>query len=151
VSAAANRACGIPVAALAASVGLAVSAGAVHDGAAPWEAALVRLQVRLERDWLDAPTREELSTAGLTAEILRQASRDGRILLLPGGVALGAGAPQAAHERLATLPARWSTSQARRSLGTSRRVVVPLLEHLDSLGVTRRVDTVLRELNALST
>jgi selenocysteine-specific elongation factor len=137
--------------ALADSVGLSVSEGAVHGGAAPWEAALVRLQARLERDWLDAPTREELSTAGLTAEILRQASRAGRILLLPGGIALGAGAPRAAHERLATLPARWTTSQARQALGTSRRVVIPLLEHLDSVGVTRRVDTVLRELNAPAT
>ena len=46
--------------------------------------------------------------------------------------------------RLAELPQPFSASQARELLGTTRRVVIPLLEHLDRLGQTRRVDANLR-------
>ncbi|MFT4163965.1 MAG: SelB C-terminal domain-containing protein [Microlunatus sp.] len=37
------------------------------------------------------------------------------------------------------------TSGARQALGTTRRVVIPLLEHLDSRGWTRRLDAGHRE------
>ena len=46
---------------------------------------------------------------------------------------------------LAALSQPFTVSQARQALGTSRRVAVPLLEHLDSRGWTRRVDGSLRE------
>ncbi len=36
-------------------------------------------------------------------------------------------------------PARFSTSQARSTLGTTRRVIVPVLEHFDSTGLTQRI------------
>ena len=39
----------------------------------------------------------------------------------------------------------FTLSAARQALGTTRRVAVPLLEHLDSRGWTRRVDGSLRE------
>ena len=42
---------------------------------------------------------------------------------------------------LARLPQPFTLSEARRALGTTRRVAVPLLEHLDRRGWTRRVDT----------
>ena len=45
---------------------------------------------------------------------------------------------------LAGLPQPFTMSQARQALGTSRRVAVPLLEHLDDRGWTRRVDGRLR-------
>jgi selenocysteine-specific elongation factor len=35
-------------------------------------------------------------------------------------------------------PERFTTSQARSALTTTRKFIVPLLEHLDSLGITRR-------------
>ncbi|WP_255205704.1 SelB C-terminal domain-containing protein [Actinomadura sp. BRA 177] len=35
-------------------------------------------------------------------------------------------------------------SEARRALGTTRRVAVPLLEHLDGKGYTTRVDDLRR-------
>ncbi|WP_206759304.1 SelB domain-containing protein [Acinetobacter baumannii] len=34
----------------------------------------------------------------------------------------------------------FTTSQARKALDTTRRVAIPLLEHLDSQGKTRRLD-----------
>ena len=61
------------------------------------------------------------------------------IVLLPGAVAL-------AVERLSALAQPFTTSAARQALGSTRRVVVPLLEHLDELGRTQRVDTGLREI-----
>ena len=42
-------------------------------------------------------------------------------------------------EWLRELPQPFTTSEARVRLGTSRRVVLPLLEHLDRAGLTRRL------------
>jgi selenocysteine-specific elongation factor len=40
---------------------------------------------------------------------------------------------------LAGLPQPFTLREARRALNTSRRVIVPLLEHLDRAGLTRRL------------
>ncbi len=42
--------------------------------------------------------------------------------------------------RLATLAQPFTTSEARQALATTRRVAIPLLEHLDAHGWTRRID-----------
>jgi selenocysteine-specific elongation factor len=42
-------------------------------------------------------------------------------------------------ELLAGLPEPFTVSQAREALGTTRRVAVPLLEHLDRVRITIRV------------
>lgn len=47
---------------------------------------------------------------------------------------------------MAQLDRRFTLSEARQALGTSRRVAVPLFELLDAEGVTRRVDERHREL-----
>lgn len=47
-------------------------------------------------------------------------------------------APARAAAILAGLPQPFTVSAARQALGTSRRVAVPLLEHLDRLGKTHR-------------
>jgi selenocysteine-specific elongation factor len=60
------------------------------------------------------------------------------VVLLPS-------APTFAIQALAQLPQPFTTSQARQALGTSRRVAIPLLEHLDGRGLTRRVDDEHRE------
>ena len=41
---------------------------------------------------------------------------------------------------MARLPQPFTVSQARQALDTSRRVAVPLLEHLDRRGLTERLD-----------
>jgi selenocysteine-specific elongation factor len=46
---------------------------------------------------------------------------------------------------LSDLPQPFTASAARQALGTTRRVAIPLLEHLDARGWTRRLDGSLRE------
>jgi len=70
------------------------------------------------------------------------------LLRLRDGVVLPAGADTAAARVLARLPQPFTAADARTALGTSRRVVIPLLEHLDALGLTRRVDDRLRVVTA---
>jgi selenocysteine-specific elongation factor len=60
------------------------------------------------------------------------------VVLLPDG-------PARAMRVLAALPQPFTLSAARQALGTTRRVAVPLLEHLDGRGWTRRLDGALRE------
>jgi selenocysteine-specific elongation factor len=47
---------------------------------------------------------------------------------------------------LASLPQPFTTSAARQALNSTRRVAIPLLEHLDALGWTRRLDPGHREI-----
>jgi selenocysteine-specific elongation factor len=54
------------------------------------------------------------------------------------------GADGRAAALLARLPQPFTVSQARTALDTSRRVAVPLLEHLDRAGLTERLDDVHR-------
>ncbi|WP_283136118.1 SelB C-terminal domain-containing protein [Rhizohabitans arisaemae] len=49
-------------------------------------------------------------------------------------------------EVLTLLPQPFTASQARSVLGTSRRVVIPLLEYLDGHGHTVRVDAATRRM-----
>ena len=71
--------------------------------------------------------------------------RAGRLLRLPDDVVLLPTAPALAMRVLAGLPQPFTTSDARQALGTTRRVVIPLLEHLDDRGWTRRTDGSHRE------
>lgn len=128
---------------LAGSVGLVVTADAVASPLAP-PPGVTDLLARLTRDPFDAPSREELAAASPAAAV-RDAARAGQLLLLPGAVVLGPGAVEEASTRLRRLGQPFTTSEARQALGTSRRVVVPLLEHLDSLGLTRRLNATRRE------
>ena len=59
---------------------------------------------------------------------------DAEIVLLPTG-------PAQAMRVLAALPQPFTASEARRALNTTRRVAIPLLEHLDRRGWTQRLDS----------
>ena len=59
---------------------------------------------------------------------------------LAGGVVVLPNAPALAMRELARLEQPFTTSQARQVWGTTRRVAIPLLEHLDARGWTRRLD-----------
>jgi selenocysteine-specific elongation factor len=59
---------------------------------------------------------------------------------LRDGVVLLPTAPALAMRTLAGLAQPFTTSEARQALGTTRRIAVPLLEHLDSRGWTQRLD-----------
>ena len=66
-------------------------------------------------------------------------ARGGHLLRVADGVVLLAGADDLAVRRLASLPQPFTTREARTALGTSRRVVLPLLGHLDRTGRTVRL------------
>ena len=101
---------------------------------------------RLEKDPLDSPDLPELSEAGLTTSILAAAAKAGLVLRLPGDVVLHPNAARAAAATISELSEPFTLSEARQALGTTRRVAVPLLEHLDALGLTVRLDGSLRRM-----
>ncbi|MFI7041737.1 selenocysteine-specific translation elongation factor [Microbispora rosea] len=91
-----------------------------------------------------APDAGRLAALGLGPRELAAAVRAGALLRVAEGVVLAPGADVRAAALLARLPQPFTVSQARSALGTSRRVAVPLLEHLDRRGLTERVDEVHR-------
>ena len=86
-----------------------------------------------------APDTDRLRALGLDARALAAAARAGLLLRLADLVVLAPGADQEAARVLAGLDQPFTTSQARQALRTSRRVAIPLLEHLDRTRVTERL------------
>lgn len=116
------------------------------SGLAEAEAGIAALEERLRANPFHAPEAEDLTSLRLGPRELAAAERLGRILRLPDSVVLLPTAPALAMRELAGLSQPFTTSQARQALGTTRRVAIPLLEHLDSRGWTRRVDAGHREI-----
>ncbi|NUP60189.1 MAG: selenocysteine-specific translation elongation factor [Pseudarthrobacter sp.] len=106
----------------------------------PIEPAIAELERRLGAHPFQAPEADGLSALGLGARELAAAERAGRVLRLRDGVVLLPTAPALAMRTLARLDQPFTTSQARQALDTTRRIAVPLLEHLDSRGWTQRLD-----------
>ncbi len=121
----------------------------VRDDLGPAEAAVAELETRLRAEPFRAPEADELSALRLGARELAAAERAGRVLRLRDGsqtgVVLLPTAPALAMRALAGLEQPFTTSQARQALCTTRRVAIPLLEHLDARGWTRRLDAGHRE------
>ncbi|EGD56835.1 selenocysteine-specific translation elongation factor [Gordonia neofelifaecis] len=111
----------------------------------PAERGVVELERRLAAAPFVAPEADDLAALRLGVRELAAAQRAGRLLRLSDAVVVLPASPALAMRELARLPQPFTTSQARQALGTSRRVAVPLLEHLDSRGWTRRLDTGHRE------
>jgi selenocysteine-specific elongation factor len=104
------------------------------------EQAISRLVAGLSAEPFAAPEQPRLVALGLGHRELGAAAAAGSILLLPGDIALLPSAPMLATECLRGLAQPFTLSDARQALGTTRRVAVPLLEHLDRVGATERVD-----------
>ncbi len=98
------------------------------------EQALARLDSDLAEHQFAAPTADRLRELGLDTRAVAAAAKAGRLLRLADGIVLLPGADRLAVQRLAELPQPFTTSQARVALDTSRRVVLPLLAHLDRTG-----------------
>lgn len=113
----------------------------------PAESAVGELEARLTAEPFRAPEADELTALGLGVRELAAAERAGRLLRLRDGVVLLPSAPALAMRELARLTQPFTTSQARQALGTTRRVAIPLLEHLDTRGWTRRLDAAHREVS----
>ncbi|MDK8763961.1 selenocysteine-specific translation elongation factor [Corynebacterium sp. MSK218] len=133
-------------------LGLAVAAAKVEsvDGVlrlpgqgvdlGPAERGVAELERRLRDQPFAAPEAEDLKDLGLGVKELAAAERAGRLLRLQGGVVLLPSAPREAQAVISKLEQPFTLSAARKALETTRRVAIPLLEHLDSIGVTRLVD-----------
>jgi len=101
--------------------------------------------IRMVEQWLaaepfQAPQTDELGQLRLGARELAAAVRAGRLTRIADGVVLGPDALDRAAAILAALPQPFTVSEARRALGTTRRVAVPLLERLDAQRITRRAE-----------
>ena len=103
------------------------------------EAAITSLRDDLAESPFAAPTADRLAALGLDPRTVAAAAKAGRLLRVAPGIVLLPGADRTAVTWLAELPQPFTASQARERLGTSRRVVLPLLDHLDRSGLTRRL------------
>ncbi|MER6817094.1 SelB C-terminal domain-containing protein [Spirillospora sp. NPDC000708] len=92
----------------------------------------------------NAPDAGRLAELGLTPKLIAAAAAAGALLRVADGIVLLPGADAEAAALLAKLDPPFTLSEARRALGTTRRVAVPLLEHLDEQGYTVRVDDLRR-------
>ncbi len=111
----------------------------------PAEPGVAALEARLTESPLAAPDADELAAFALGPKELAAAERAGRILRLGGGVVLLPTGPAHALRLLADQPQPFTVSEARAALGVSRRVAIPLLEHLDAHHLTRRLPDDRRE------
>ena len=103
-------------------------------------AAVEIIRSGLRRDPFLAPDADMLRGLQLDRRQLAAAVRAGYLLRVSQDVYLLPGADHDAARILSSLPQPFTLSQARQALGTTRRVAVPLLEMLDRLGHTERVD-----------
>ncbi len=124
---------------------LAVRAGRVVDTRQapdlppPVAAAVRALAAQLRDDPFAAPPADRLAALGLGRRELAAAERAGAVLRVAEGIVLLPDAVERAAAVLGALPQPFTTSAARQALGTSRRVVIPLLELLDRRRVTTRL------------
>jgi selenocysteine-specific elongation factor len=95
---------------------------------------------RLSAEPFAAPERTELEALGLGPRELAAAHKAGVLLRISADIVVLPDAAERALTVLRRLPQPFTTSAARQALGTTRRVVIPLLEHLDAQGATEWVD-----------
>ncbi|SDP28961.1 selenocysteine-specific translation elongation factor SelB [Nakamurella panacisegetis] len=103
----------------------------------PAEAAMRCVEERLRCNPFDVPDRPELQRLKLGRAQLAAAEAAGRIVRLTDDIVLLPQTLTTVMIELARLPQPFSTSAARASMGTTRRVAVPLLEYLDRVGRTK--------------
>lgn len=108
--------------------------------------ALETLRQRLGRDAFAAPDAQALVELRLDGAALGALAAAGAVLRLPGDIVLLPDAIARAAAVLRGLDQPFTLSAARQALGTSRRVAVPLLEHLDRGGVSVRTDGTMRRM-----
>jgi selenocysteine-specific elongation factor len=100
---------------------------------------------RFERAGLAPPSpgevRQELSAKPQILEgVLRHLVTRGRLVRLPGGLMIAAAAVAEVRQRLlAAAWERFSVPQFKDHFDLTRKWAIPLLEHLDAIGATRRI------------
>jgi selenocysteine-specific elongation factor len=117
-----------------------LTAGAQPDTLPPaLAAAVASLLADLAERPFDAPDAARLSELGLDKRDLAAAARHGALLRLADQIVLAPGAGERAAEILAGLDQPFTAAAARVALGSTRRTVIPLLEHLDRVRITQRL------------
>jgi selenocysteine-specific elongation factor len=114
-----------------------------HRPSLPASLAAAGVQVRaaLAARPFDPPSLKELAPSTAAQQALRFLSETGEVTQLSGDLFLATEAFSQMKRIVAeTLRARGpaTSSELRQSLGTSRRVLIPFLEHLDKIGLTTR-------------
>jgi selenocysteine-specific elongation factor len=119
--------------------GMIVHADAPDTLSASVRDALAALDQRLAGAAFTVPTESELAAIGLGPAQIGAGVRAGRLIRLAPDVVLLPQTVRHAETVLARLPQPFTAGEAREALGTSRKVIVPLLEHLAASGRTRRL------------
>ncbi|MGH3710392.1 MAG: SelB C-terminal domain-containing protein, partial [Pseudonocardiaceae bacterium] len=110
--------------------------------------AIAEIRAELAHRPFAAPETHRLAELGLGTKQLAAAVRAGELLKIADGIYLAPGADDTATQRLRDLPNPFTLSQARQALDTTRRVTVPLMEHLAHRGITRRLPNGTHELRS---
>jgi selenocysteine-specific elongation factor len=114
-------------------------AGAAHSLPEPVLAAVRVLRADLLTAPFASPDSERLRKLGLDARGIAAAVRAGELMRISEQIVLGPGADVAAATVLSRLEQPFTAAQARQALDTTRRTAIPLLEYLDSVGITERL------------
>jgi selenocysteine-specific elongation factor len=101
--------------------------------------AISKVLADLKQAQFSAPDADRLKTLGLDRKQLAAAAKHGFLLRITDQIVLAPGADKAAAAILAGLTQPFTTAEARQALRTTRRVAIPLLEHLDRAGLTERL------------
>ncbi len=105
----------------------------------PLARAVRALRTDLAGDQFRAPEADRLRELGLDARAIAAAARAGLLLRISEQIVLAPGADADAAAVLSGLPQPFTTAEARKALGTTRRVAIPLLEFLDRGRITERL------------
>ena len=119
--------------------GLIVSAAAESGLPAELMAAVAALRAELAARPFHAPDANRLRELGLDGRGLATAVRHGALLRLTDQIVLAPGADLQAVLILADLDQPFTAASARAALDSTRRTVIPLLEHLDRRRITERL------------
>lgn len=121
------------------SAGGRITLGTPTSVLPPAVAAVDRIRADMVACRFYAPEASRLAEVGLDRRAIGAAVRAGELQIADGLVLLP-GADAEAAAVLAGLPQPFTASEARQALGTTRRTVIPLLEHLDWAGHTELSD-----------
>ena len=105
----------------------------------PVLAAVRVLRADLDTAPFASPDADRLRKLGLDVRGIAAAVRAGELMRISDQVVLAPGADVAAAAVLSRLDQPFTAAQARQALDTTRRTAIPLLEYLDSAGVTERL------------
>jgi selenocysteine-specific elongation factor len=131
---------------LAVRDGRVVPARPTDELPAPVRAGVEAVLADLAKAPYAAPEAHRLRDLGLGPRELAAAVRTGALARVGEAVYLAPAAVAGAAEPLRALPQPFTLAEARKAWGTSRRVAVPLLQHLDERGATRRLPDDSRQL-----